>query len=48
MIRHGTDYLDNDAWMAIGPGIAIVLTVFSYFMLGDALRDYLDPRLKTN
>ena len=48
MIRKGADYLNNDAWMAIGPGIAIVVTVFSYFMLGDALRDYLDPRLKTN
>jgi len=47
MIRHGTDYLQNNAWMAIGPGIAIIITVFSYFMLGDALRDYLDPRLKT-
>jgi peptide/nickel transport system permease protein len=47
MIRHGADYLENDSWMAIGPGIAIVVTVFSYFMLGDALRDYLDPRLKT-
>jgi ABC-type dipeptide/oligopeptide/nickel transport system permease subunit len=27
--------------------MAIFATVFSYYMLGDALRDYLDPRLKT-
>lgn len=47
MIRTGTDYLQNDAWMAIGPGAAIFVTVFSYYMLGDALRDYLDPRLKS-
>lgn len=47
MIRIGTDYLQNDMWMAIGPGFAIFITVFSYYMLGDALRDYLDPRLKT-
>lgn len=47
MIREGTDYLQNNAWMAIGPGIGIFVTVFSYYMLGDALRDYLDPRLKT-
>ncbi|MHB8578117.1 MAG: ABC transporter permease, partial [Dehalococcoidia bacterium] len=46
MIKIGTDYLQNDAWMAIGPGFAIFVTVFSYYMLGDALRDYLDPRLK--
>jgi len=47
MIRIGTDYLQNDMWMAIGPGFAIFVTVFSYYMLGDALRDYLDPRLKS-
>ena len=47
MIRIGADYVDNDMWMAIGPGIAIFVTVFSYYMLGDALRDYLDPRLRT-
>ncbi len=47
MIRVGTDYLQNDMWMAIGPGFAIFVTVFSYYMLGDALRDYLDPRLKS-
>jgi len=47
MIKIGTDYLQNDVWLAIGPGIAIFVTVFSYYMLGDALRDYFDPRLKT-
>jgi peptide/nickel transport system permease protein len=47
MIGIGTDYIQNNVWMAIGPGIAIFLTVFSYYMLGDALRDYLDPRLRT-
>jgi peptide/nickel transport system permease protein len=47
MIRIGTDYLQNDAWMAIAPGFAIFVTVFSYYMLGDALRDYLDPRLRS-
>ncbi len=47
MINIGKDYLHNNMWMAIGPGAAIFLTVFTYYMLGDALRDYLDPRLKT-
>ncbi|HZQ36359.1 MAG TPA: ABC transporter permease [Dehalococcoidia bacterium] len=47
MINIGKDYLQNNMWMAIGPGVAIFLTVFTYYMLGDALRDYLDPRLKT-
>ncbi len=47
MINIGKDYLQNNMWMAIGPGVAIFITVFTYYMLGDALRDYLDPRLKT-
>ena len=32
-------------WLAVFPGLAIFLTVFSFSMLGDALRDALDPRL---
>lgn len=33
-------------WLAIVPGLAITVTVFSFNMLGDALRDVLDPRLR--
>ncbi len=33
-------------WLAIFPGIAIMLTVLSFNILGDWLRDFLDPRLK--
>ena len=33
-------------WMAIWPGAAISLAVFGFNMLGDALRDVLDPRLR--
>lgn len=33
-------------WLAVVPGVAITLAVFSYNMLGDALRDVLDPRLR--
>src|SRR2546427_13237564 len=33
-------------WMAIWPGVAISLAVFGFNMLGDALRDVLDPRLR--
>ncbi len=33
-------------WLAIAPGIAISLAVFGFNMLGDALRDLLDPRLR--
>lgn len=33
-------------WMAIWPGVAISLAVFGFNMLGDALRDVLDPPLR--
>jgi peptide/nickel transport system permease protein len=37
----------NKWWLALFPGMAIVLTVLSFNILGDWLRDFLDPRLKT-
>jgi peptide/nickel transport system permease protein len=46
MIFLSTGYLDRAPWLALGPGIAIFVTVFSCQMFGDALRDYLDPRLR--
>jgi peptide/nickel transport system permease protein len=36
----------NKWWLAIFPGLAIVLTVLSFNIIGDWLRDFLDPRLK--
>lgn len=33
-------------WMAIFPGLAIFLTVYAYALIGDAMRDALDPKLK--
>jgi peptide/nickel transport system permease protein len=44
MIFLATGYLNRWPWLAFGPGLAIFLTVFSFYMLGDALRDALDPR----
>ena len=42
----GRTYMDQAPWMAIWPGVAISLAVFGFNMLGDALRDVLDPRLR--
>lgn len=39
-------YMEQQPWLALAPGIAISLTVLSYNLLGDALRDVLDPRLR--
>ena len=43
MIQASRDYLDVAAWTALVPGIAVAATVLGLNMLGDALRDVLDP-----
>jgi len=40
-------YMPVAPWLAIFPGIAISLVVFGSNMLGDALRDEWDPRLRS-
>lgn len=48
MLAESRDQLmANKWWLAVYPGLAIVLTVLSFNILGDWLRDFLDPRLKT-
>lgn len=42
----GAQYLEKAPWLAIFPGVAIAVVVFGFNMLGDALRDVLDPRLR--
>jgi peptide/nickel transport system permease protein len=42
----GRTYMYRAPWMAVWPGAAISLAVFGFNMLGDALRDVLDPRLR--
>jgi peptide/nickel transport system permease protein len=42
----GRSYMFRAPWMAVWPGVAISLAVFGFNMLGDALRDVLDPRLR--
>ena len=44
MISAAETYLNTDPWMMLGPALAIVVTVLSLNLLGDALRDRLDPR----
>lgn len=39
-------YMNRAPWLAIWPGVAISVAVFGFNMLGDALRDILDPRLR--
>jgi peptide/nickel transport system permease protein len=44
MLNAAQRFLVNAPWMAIWPGLAIFLTVLSFNLLGDGLRDALDPR----
>jgi peptide/nickel transport system permease protein len=47
MISDGRDALITAWWIATFPGLAIVATVTAFNLLGDGLRDALDPRLRT-
>ena len=38
--------MEHAPWLALWPGICLTLTVYSFNMFGDALRDLLDPRLR--
>ncbi len=44
MLNVAQRFLTNAPWMALWPGLAIFLTVLSFNLLGDGLRDALDPR----
>ncbi len=46
MISLHRNYLPSAAWMVLFPGCAIALTVFAFNILGDCLRDKLDPALR--
>ena len=46
MLAEGRDYLTVAGWIAIFPGLAIMITVLGINFLGDGLRDLLDPRLR--
>jgi peptide/nickel transport system permease protein len=43
----GRAYIDTAWWIALFPGLAIMITVLSVNLLGDWLRDYLDPKIET-
>jgi peptide/nickel transport system permease protein len=46
MLTAGTQAIETAPWMFLFPGIAISLTVFGFNLLGDAIRDVTDPRLR--
>ena len=44
MLNEGRTYMAKAPWLMIAPGIAIVIVVIIFNMLGDSIRDILDPR----
>jgi peptide/nickel transport system permease protein/oligopeptide transport system permease protein len=46
MVNDGRNYLLTNPMLSIAPGVAIMLLVFSFNMVGDGLRDALDPKLR--
>ncbi len=46
MVSDGRNYLVDQWWMSTLPGLAIALTVLGFNLLGDGIRDLLDPHLR--
>jgi peptide/nickel transport system permease protein len=48
MLQGGAEeYVESAPWVAIWPGVAISLAVFGFNLFGDAIRDTLDPKLRS-
>lgn len=48
MISDGRKYVTTQPWLPLFPGLAILFTVAAFNLIGDGLRDALDPRLRSN
>jgi len=47
MLRNAQEFIRTEPWIAIWPGVAITVGVFGFNLFGDAVRDALDPRLRS-
>ena len=48
MISHGRSFLHSAPWITVFPGMAIAITIISMNIVGDSLRDYLDPKMRVS
>ena len=46
MISEGRNFISTQLWLSLFPGLAILFAVGAFNLLGDGLRDILDPRLR--
>ncbi len=47
MVATGSEYLPEMWWQAVMPGLAILYAILAFNLLGDGLRDMVDPRKRT-
>ncbi|MEM7252639.1 MAG: ABC transporter permease, partial [Pseudomonadota bacterium] len=48
MVAEGANFIvSGEWWLAIFPGLALMITVFTFNLMGDSLRDLVDPRTRT-
>jgi peptide/nickel transport system permease protein len=45
ILKLGSTYLETNSYLAIFPGLAIIMLVLSFNFVGDGLRDALDPKM---
>jgi dipeptide transport system permease protein len=46
MLTNASSYFNRAWWLVVSPGVMVFLTVLCLYLIGDGLRDALDPRLK--
>jgi peptide/nickel transport system permease protein len=46
ILSSGREYLEIAWWLIVFPGLAILITCLSYYLLGEGIREALDPKLK--
>jgi peptide/nickel transport system permease protein len=46
MVSDGRNFILNEWWIAAFPGFAIMIVVLGFNLLGDGVRDIMDPRLR--
>jgi ABC-type dipeptide/oligopeptide/nickel transport system permease subunit len=46
MLYSGKDFISEAPWISTFPGVVMVLAILGFNLLGDGLRDVLDPRMK--
>jgi peptide/nickel transport system permease protein len=47
MVSEARPFVDSAPWIALAPGLAMCLTVIGINLLGDGLREALDPRMRS-